>query len=75
MVIVLDGRRVEIDPGRLAALVQWLVTHRERFEHQEKVQVTFDCAGDRAIAVVKERVDVDPATAARFLRWCDHLWI
>jgi len=61
MIILDGGERLEVKPGRLTALIRWLVAHREWIERQEKMQLTFDCSGERAQAVVKERQDIDPA--------------
>lgn len=60
MIILDEGTRYEIRNGRLVALIRWLITYRDRFEDKARVQLTFDCAGDRANATVKERSDVDP---------------
>lgn len=64
MIIVRDGeRRIEIQPGRLAALIRWLIEHREKFEELEKVQLVFDCAGQQAKIAIREHLTVESVTA------------
>lgn len=61
MIVIDDDRRTEIPPGRLAALIRWLIDHRDKFEDLEKVQLLFDCAGQQAKVSIKERLEINSA--------------
>lgn len=61
VLIVQDGScRYELN-GRVALMVRWLAVRAERLGAINKVAVTFDCAGSRVSAEVKEREAVDAA--------------
>jgi len=60
-VIVLDGeQRIELS-SRVAAMVRWLAEQTERVSVPDKIAVTFDCAGSKVSAEVREREPVDTA--------------
>ena len=59
MIVVDGGERRRIPPGRPRAILRWLLEHRERIEQRDRIQVTFDCAGERAQAVIKETDYID----------------
>lgn len=61
MVLVQDGQQRYQLTGRVAAMVRWLAARAERLMVPEKIAVTFDCAGSRVSAEVKEREKVDSA--------------
>jgi hypothetical protein len=55
---VVDNGREYNPTGRVELLVRWLCQQMARVSGPEKVQVTFDCAGQRASVEVKERSSV-----------------
>ncbi len=46
---------------RVMAMIQWLLLRHDRVTQAERLQLTFDCAGGRVSAEVKERETLDPA--------------
>jgi len=61
VVMVQEGKRSHKLEGRLAMMVTWLVRRAERVTAPDNIQVTFNCAGSRVSAEVKERESVDAA--------------
>jgi len=59
MIVLDNGRRTTIEEGRLARLVRWLLRHRGKYEHQDKVQLVFDLAGAKGAVTVRERLNLD----------------
>ena len=60
MLTILDGDKqgITVD-GRIAAIVRWLISRRHKVEAPNRVQLTFDCAGQSVSAETREREQVD----------------
>jgi len=55
--LCVDGQDVRIST-RVWKMIRWLLEEQERVNGRDKLQVTFDCAGERVVVAVKERVEV-----------------
>jgi hypothetical protein len=65
IVIIEDGKQTTLT-GRVAAMVRWLLKNAERLASNDKIQVTFDCAGSTVLAETRKREPISDAPA--FLR-------
>jgi hypothetical protein len=51
--ITIDGQTYLVDE-RIARMVTWLLSQRERIERVERVRVEFNCAGRRIVTEIHE---------------------
>jgi hypothetical protein len=58
VIVIEAGQREHIPEGRQADLIRWLLEYRERIEKAEKIQVTFDLAGERIHASIRQNYKV-----------------
>jgi hypothetical protein len=58
MIIVDEGRRLRVPEGRPAAMIRWLIEHRDQIERAGKIKLTFDFAGKRTTASVQRHFKV-----------------
>ena len=63
LLVVQDGPKQYELRGRMAVMVRWLVSRSQRLMASDKVAVTFDCAGRKVSAEIKERELVDDPPA------------
>jgi len=56
--VLADGRRFRVQ-GRVARMIVWLARNAERLLAIDQVALTFNCAGPRVSAEVKEREPVE----------------